>query len=213
MILFGTILAADEIEIGRKSAFLVELGELPILTRLAREMDKSLVKQWSIVLGSDQDIHRRAVENTPARIVINDDWHKGFIESAARGLHEMPPQANAFIVLPGNLPFFTSQDINEMASAMIDEKGFVIVAVCNNARFEYPMFHRKLLGKVRQAIIDGKFFDLLKELESETFEVFLDNPFATLQVRNLTDYEEAKKCYYTQVEKVDLSNPQSEIPQ
>lgn len=210
---FGTILAAEDIKIDKTSAYLLELGEMPILTHLTREMEKCVIEEWSVVLGHDYDLHRRAAESISATMVIDEDWRKGFKNHARRGLDEMPPQADSFIILPGYLPFFTAADANSMIDAFKAEKGFIIVAKWGEKVFPYPLMHRKFFGEVKQRLNDDKFFEIIKDRQSDVYVLEIENPFAFHQVRTSDDYMMAKEIFYKSDEYDSFSNPQSRIPQ
>ena len=213
MVLFGTITAADEIEIDNTSIYLCELGEWPILGILLNEMDKSVVREWSVVLGHDHDIHRRAVENIPMTYVVDDYWRNGFDSHAIRGLKEMPPQADGFIILPGNSPFFTTEIMNTMSDALTAEKGFIIVAKHENKVLPYPLFHRRYLGEVLDRLEKGKFSSVLKDHPAETFEMEISSDHFLIRVDDERSLKRARDIFYKIDEGDALSNPQSNIPQ
>lgn len=213
MITFGTILAADDIIIGHKSVYLCKLGEWSILNLLAREMDKSVVREWTVVLGHDHDLHRRDIENISIKCVRETGWEKGFEAQALKGLREMPPQSDGFIILPGNLPFFTHEIMNEMVNCLANEKGFIIVPVVNGEQFPYPLFHRKYLGEIRQRLNDGTFFETTNDHPEETYELELDSEESILLISNETDLANAKEIQYGRSEGDEQSNPQTRIPQ
>ncbi len=213
MIIFGTILAADDITIDRKSVYLCKLGEWSILSLLAREMDKSVVREWAVVLGHDNDYHRRDIENISIKCVLDTQWEKGFANQALKGLSEMPPQSDGFIILPGNLPFFTQEIMDAMVNCLTNEKGFIIVPVMNEQRFPYPLFHRKYLGEIRQRLNDGNFFEIANDHPDETYEMQLDSSEPILRINDENDLANAREIQYRRSEGDEQSNPQTRIPQ
>ena len=213
MIIFGTILAADEIQIKSESVYLCTLGEWSILRHLITQMEKSVVHEWAVVLGHDNDFHRRNIEDIPVTCVVDSEWEKGFNHQAQVGLKEMPPEADGFVILPGNLPFFTADAMNRMVECLLDEKGFIIVPKANDVRFPYALFHRKFLGEVQQRLKNNNFFDIFDNHPSETYELELKNPSELNHVVDETTLEAVKAIYYQKIDEDMESNPQSGIPQ
>jgi CTP:molybdopterin cytidylyltransferase MocA len=213
MVRFGTILAADDITIDNNSVYLCELGERPILGIILREMERSKVKQWSVVVGHDHDLHRRAIEKTPVRCIVDDYWRKGFQSQAVCGLKEMPPQADGFIILPGDLPFFTAEIMDKMFTALSDEKGFIIVAGTESEILPYPLFHRRYFGEVLRRLEEDTFFEILKDHPMETYQIEVKDKHFLHRVTDESSYKKAREIYFEIDEGRDLSNPQSSIPQ
>lgn len=213
MVRFGTIIAADDITIDKDSVYLCELGERSVLGILLKEMEKSKVKEWSVVLGHDHDLHRRAIEKSPVRCIVDDYWRKGFESQALRGLKEMPPQADGFIILPGDLPFFTAEIMNEMFSALTDEKGFIIVAGSEDQILPYPLFHRRYFGEVLRRLEMDAFFEITKDHPMETYQVEIPDKNFLHRVTDEASYKKAQEIFFEIDEGRDLSNPQSTIPQ
>ena len=211
MIIFGTILAADEMQIDTKSVYLCQLGEWSILRLLVKEMEKSIVNEWTVVLGHDNDYHRRVIEDIPVTCVIDSQWEKGFNNQALLGLKEMPPEADAFIILPGNLPFVPTETMNTMVECLQDEKGFIIVPKANNERFPYALFHRKYLGEVQQRLRNDNFFDIFDAHPSEIYELELEKPSELNHVVDVATLDAVKKIYYQKTDEDLESNPQSGI--
>jgi CTP:molybdopterin cytidylyltransferase MocA len=213
MITFGIILAADDITIDNKSVYLCKLGEWSILNMLAREMDKSTVREWAVVLGHDNDLHRRDIENISIRCVFDSQWEKGFASHALKGLNEMPPHADGFIILPGNIPFFTQEIMDAMAECLASEKGFIIVPAINGQRFPYPLLHRKYLGEIRRRLNEDNFFEIADDHPAETYELKLDSEESILRINDENDLAQAREINYRRTEGDDQSNPQARIPQ
>ena len=212
MILFGVILAADRNIIDGTSCYLLSMGVRPVLGSLAREMERSRVRQWSVVLGYEHDIHRRTVENVSIKPVIDPEWQNGFASHVRTGLREMPPQADGFIILPGNLPFFGKDDMNLIIDALESEKGYIIVPATENRIFPFPMFHRKILGEVLKRIDEGSFAGIIKDHSVDTYEIELSDPDTLLQVHDKDTLQQAKNIAFKSEQK-EQSNPQMEIPE
>jgi len=213
MILFGIILAADKNIIDETNSFLLNLGVRPILAGLAREMERSKVRQWSIVLGYDFDVHRRVIENVSIRPVTDPEWQNGFASQVRTGLHEMPPQADGFIILPGNLPFFGKTEMNLLVDALEAEKGYIIIPSSNGKIFPFPLFHRKLLGEVLNRIDEGTLKSIINEHVADTYEIEMKNPHKLLQVVDRASYLKAKDIAFKSEQKEEQANPQMEIPE
>jgi CTP:molybdopterin cytidylyltransferase MocA len=213
MVRFGTILAADDILIENNSVYLCELGERPILGILLREMEKSKVKEWSVVLGHDHDLHRRAIEKSPVRCIVDDYWRRGFESQAVRGLKEMPPQADGFIILPADLPFFTSEIMDKMFNALSDELGFIIVAESEGEILPYPLFHRRYLGEVLRRLEMDTFFEMTNDHPLETYHLEIKDKNFLHRVTDEESFKKAQEIFFDIDEGRDLSNPQSAIPQ
>lgn len=213
MILFGTILAADKNIIDGSSAYLLNLGVKPILASLAREMERSKVHQWSVVLGYDYDIHRRAVEHVSLRPIIDPEWQNGFASQVKAGLREMPPQAEGFIILPGNLPFFGREEMNILVDALEAEKGYIIVPTVQGEIFPFALFHKKFLGEILDRIHESTLKRIIDDHSTETYEIEFTSPHKLFQVTDKSSYLKAKEIAFKTEQKEEPINPQMEIPE
>ena len=213
MVFFGTILAADKEVIDDKNKYLLELGTRSILAILANQMSKTRVREWSVVTGHDYDLHKRQVENLPLRCVIDPEWALGFSSQVKVGLHEMPPQAGCFIVLPGDMPFFDKDTMNAMLDAFDAEKGFLIIPKSGDEIFPFPLFHRKMLGEVIDRLKEGSFAGIIEEHSFETYELEIDDPTILMRVTDRAGYIKAKEIFFRKNIEPDRSTPQKEIPE
>ena len=213
MYFFGTILAADKNEIDGTNKFLLELGTKSVLSNLATQMSKTRVKEWSVVVGFDYDLHKRQVENLPLRTVIDPDWALGFASQVKIGLHEMPPQAVGFIVLPGDMPFFNKNTMNLLLDALDAEKGFIIVPKSGDEIFPFPLFHRKMLGEVIDRLGEGNFYQMIIDHSFETYDLEIDDPSTLMRIIDKESYIKAKEIFFRRNIEPDRSIPQKEIPE
>jgi molybdenum cofactor cytidylyltransferase len=97
-----------------------------------------------VVLGSNEDAHRRAIEKFPVTLVVNKDWAKGMGSSLKAGIRAAAESSGALLVMTCDMPFVTSQHLDNLIGADQD----VVASQYNNAAGVPALFRRNLFNEL-----------------------------------------------------------------
>jgi len=93
---------------------LLKWGEGTLLGHAVKTAMESRAGHVFVVLGSDENTHRREIRDLPVTIVSNPDWAKGMGSSLKTGLTAAKDTSDAVLVMVCDMPFVTSQHLNNI---------------------------------------------------------------------------------------------------
>lgn len=117
------ILAAGSSSRMGQSKQLLPWGNETLLTHAIKTAMGSRARHVYVVLGSNEDQHRGAIEKLPVVIVNNPSWEKGMGSSIKAGL-KATRNSDAVLIMVCDMPFVTSQHLNEL----IEAKGPIVAS-------------------------------------------------------------------------------------
>jgi molybdenum cofactor cytidylyltransferase len=110
---------------GNDNKLLSELGGAPLIRRVAETVVCSDV-EVVVVTGCDRLLIEKALEGLPLRFAHNLNWESGMGSSIAVGVMALGQQAEGAFVIPGDLPFLTSDLIKDLTAAFMESRGALI---------------------------------------------------------------------------------------
>lgn len=99
-----------------QNKLLLEFGGEPLVRRLAREALASQVKQVIVVVGHDRWNVRKALGDIAVTIVENPDYTGNQMTSVRAGVLAAP-QADGYLIVPGDMPLLTAADFDRLIRA------------------------------------------------------------------------------------------------
>ena len=107
------ILAAGESSRMGQSKQLLPWGGETLLTHAIKTAMDSRVSKIYVVLGSDQEQHRKAIGDLPVAIVVNSEWQKGMGSSIKAGI-KAAKDSDAVLIMVCDMPFVTADHLKNM---------------------------------------------------------------------------------------------------
>ncbi|HEY8125211.1 MAG TPA: nucleotidyltransferase family protein [Methylocystis sp.] len=111
---------------GENNKLLSDFGGTPLIRRVAEEVVRCGV-EIVVVTGCDRLLIEKALEGLPLRFEPNANWESGMGSSVAAGIKALGQQTEGAFVVPGDMPFLTSEVINELIAAYKTRQGRSIV--------------------------------------------------------------------------------------
>jgi len=137
---------------GENNKLLSDLGGKPLIRRVAEAIVCSGV-EVVVVTGCDRPQIEKALEGWPLRFAHNLNWESGMGSSIAVGVMALGQQTQGAFVVPGDLPFLTSDLIKGLTAAFMESRGALIT---------YPMTSK---GQQRNPVLwPRRFFPSLAAL-------------------------------------------------
>ncbi len=99
-----------------QNKLLLDFGGEPLVRRLAREALASQAKQIVVVVGHDRWNVRKALSDLKVTIVENPDYTGNQMTSVREGVLAAP-QADGYLIVPGDMPLLTAADFDRLIAA------------------------------------------------------------------------------------------------
>jgi molybdenum cofactor cytidylyltransferase len=109
---------------------LLRIDGEPLLIRTIHAALATLSKHVVVVLGSEAELHQKAINHFPLQPVINNNWIKGMGNSIKCGLHHLlhiHEFIDAVMICVCDQPLITSRHLNSLIAKFTDT-GATIVA-------------------------------------------------------------------------------------
>jgi molybdenum cofactor cytidylyltransferase len=110
---------------GENNKLLSDLGGKPLIRRVAEAIVCSGV-EVVVVTGCDRLQIEKALEGLLLRFAHNLNWESGMGSSIAVGVMALGQQVQGAFVVPGDLPFLTSDLIKDLTADFIESRGALI---------------------------------------------------------------------------------------
>jgi molybdenum cofactor cytidylyltransferase len=110
---------------GENNKLLSDLGGKPLIRRVAEAVVCSGV-EIVVVTGCDRLLIEKALEGLPLRFAHNLNWESGMGSSIAVGIMALGQQTQGAFVVPGDLPFLTSDLIKDLMTVFMESREALI---------------------------------------------------------------------------------------
>ena len=125
---------------GENNKLLSDLGGKPLIRRVAEAIVCSGV-EVVVVTGCDRPQIEKALEGLPLRFAHNLNWESGMGSSIAVGINALGQQTQGAFVVPGDLPFLTSDLIKDLTAVFMESRGALITyPTTSHGRATQPCF-------------------------------------------------------------------------
>jgi len=140
------VLAAGKSERFGKNKMLVKVLDEPLIRKVVKNALSSQVDEVIVVLGYMASEIEKVLYNLPCKIVLNENFEKGMSSSVKIGVSKISKTAEAVLILPGDYPLVTAEDINRVISKF-KETGASIVIASYKGKPGHPILFSKRLFK------------------------------------------------------------------
>jgi len=141
------ILAAGSSSRMGQSKQLLPWGNETLLTHAIKTAMDSRAGHVCVVLGSNEEQHRNAIERLPVSIVVNDEWQKGMGSSLKRGLRQVS-DSDAVLIMVCDMPFVTSDHLNNMIQHYETTKQPIVASKYLDAIGVPALFSKEMFGEL-----------------------------------------------------------------
>lgn len=112
---------------GGPNKLMADFGGEPLLRRTARQVLASRVRRTVVVLGHQAGRATAALEGLDVRVVENPDYATGLSSSLKAGIAALPAEAAGALVVLGDMPGVTADDLDRLVTAFEAAGGLSIV--------------------------------------------------------------------------------------
>ena len=153
----GLLLAAGQSRrAGRTNKLLARIDGKPLVRIAAEAALASQISSLTVVTGHEAVAVASALEAMDVTFAHNPDHMEGLAGSLRTGIHALPSDADAVIVLLADMPFITGEDIDALIAAFRPAEGITAAVATVDGRRGNPV------------VWDRAHFDALTRLEGDT---------------------------------------------
>ncbi len=168
---YALVLAAGQSRrLGRPKQLLV-LGGTPLVAHAVDRALASSVDGVIVVTGAQASRVDLALRERTVTTVFNPNFAEGHGTSLATGVRAMPEGAGAVIVLLGDMPGISSENISRLADVWREKRPVAAIARYRSGRGHPVLFDRELFGELGKLSGDEGGRALLKRLGDRVVEV------------------------------------------
>jgi molybdenum cofactor cytidylyltransferase len=179
---------------GGESKLLADLGGEPLVRHAVRAVAASELFDVVVVTGREADAYRAALQGLAVRFVHNAKWEDGMGSSIACGAAALEADLAGAFIVPGDMPFLTSDLIQTLIAAFREsgERLAVFPTSPTGEQRAPVLWPRHLLPGLHSlsGAEGGK--GLLKSLEGETLGVTISDASLLTDIDTAEDLDEAR---------------------
>jgi molybdenum cofactor cytidylyltransferase len=174
-----------------------EINGRPLVRIAAEQLIASQAKPVIVVTGHQRERIERALAGLPVRFVHNSDFADGLSTSLKAGIKAVPPDADAALVMLGDMPQVGAKLIDRLISAFDPERGaLVVVPTFDGKRGNPVLWSRRFFpdlmavdGDVGARHLIGAYPEAVAEVAVEDAAALtdIDTPEALIAVRAAMD--------------------------
>lgn len=163
----------------------------PMVRHAVRAALESRADPVVVVVGHENDRVSHALAGLDVAVVVNPHYADGLSTSLKAGLSALPDDADAAVVLLGDMPLVTSNDCDRLLGALGGESKLIAMATANGARGNPVAWSRTLFPELKATEGDAggrallsRYADHIAEVEiGAAAELDADTPTALQKVR------------------------------
>jgi molybdenum cofactor cytidylyltransferase len=188
------LLAAGSSSRMGQSKQLLSFDGRPLLLRSAEAALGAGANKTFVVLGANEETHRKIVQHLPLEIISNPDWEKGMGTSLRRGLTsalESVPGMEAAMIVVCDQPLITSEHLKNLIRKYRSSKSAIVASAYANTIGVPALFDQSLFQQLL-AVEDGQGAKKIL-MDSAGSVLSIDFPDGAIDLDSPEDYREFLK--------------------
>ena len=191
--LSGIILSAGESRrMGGRVKALLDLNGKTFVENIIENMSDISLGELILVLGAHSDEIRDRVKRYNIKIVINDNWKNGQIESLRAGIRNLSSECEGAMFTLVDHPMVALSTYNKLVDIWSGDKSSIVLPSYNMRKGHPAIFPRFLFDAVLSREFPGGARDILKENREIIRFVTVDDPGIVKDVDTMEDYNRLK---------------------
>jgi CTP:molybdopterin cytidylyltransferase MocA len=168
---------------------LLPLGKSTVINHVIDTFLNSGVDVFPVA-GYRHDDIVEVIKNKAVAVVYNPDYEQGMFSSIQAGVRGLPPDYQAFFILPADIPLVRQSTIRLLMKEAAENPGRIIYPVYGGKRGHPPLIPSELAGDFLAWNKNGVLKAVLRAKESLALEVPLDDSSILFDIDTPEDYRE-----------------------
>jgi xanthine/CO dehydrogenase XdhC/CoxF family maturation factor/CTP:molybdopterin cytidylyltransferase MocA len=190
------ILAAGASSRMGKPKLLLPFGDSTVIGTVINEVLASSIRHAIVVLGARYEAHHRAIRDYPVEIIHNKGFRDGMLSSVKCGLEHVPETAEAVMILLGDQPMVTSDEMDRLLGSYVSSEKGILVATHGSKRGHPILIGRKFLSEIRGFSVESSLRHLLEIHPDEILEIQTENDRILRDIDTEKDYVSELKHHH-----------------
>lgn len=166
---------------------LLPVAGVPMVLRAASAALASRASSVTVVVGHEADAVEATLAGLPLRIVRNPDYAQGMSTSLRRGLESIPSDAEAVVVLLGDMPFVSAAHVDRVLDAFVPSSPAIVVPMHNGRRGHPVLWPRDLFAEMSCIVGDRGARELFERHAQRIVGVEVDDDGVHLDIDRPAD--------------------------
>lgn len=145
--IWAVILAAGESKRMKAPKMLLPFDGIPMIEKTIRNVLDSEVFNILVVLGCFRDEISAAIDHLPVIKCFNENYRDGMLTSVKCGLNNLPDDAEAALIFPGDQPQIGSEIIDRVVAFYRSSGNGIIIPSYRKKRGHPLLIDRKYFGR------------------------------------------------------------------
>ncbi len=145
------LLAAGSSSRMGQSKQLLEIKGEQLLWKSTQTALQSEAEKIIVVLGANEQEHRKIIQSLSVDIVVNPDWKDGMGSSLKKGLHQLlqtKPTLDAVIIMVCDQPLLTTGHLNKLIQIFRQTKSPIVASYYSNTAGVPALFEKSVFEKL-----------------------------------------------------------------
>jgi molybdenum cofactor cytidylyltransferase len=168
---------------------LLTFGGVSVLERVVLLFREEGIQDIRVVIGHRSDELYSVVERLHACPIINERYHDGMFSSVLAGVGTLSGDADAFFLLPVDIPLVCRETVRRLVQAYRSKTGGIFYPVYHGERGHPPLVSARYREEILSWSGDGGLKGVLSRHEDEAVEVETDDETILLDMDTPAQYE------------------------
>ncbi len=183
------ILAAGLSRRMKRQKLVMPYGDDTIIKSIADKAVMSKAEEIVVVLGSDAEDVKTALEGLPVDFEYNENYKEGMLSSVQRGFTSLPGRMDAAVLLLGDQPMLPDHIIDELIEAYRDGQKHIIIPVFEGKRGHPILIDLKYLNEINQINPEVGLRDLMSHHVEDILELEVNTSAVLKDIDTPEDYK------------------------
>lgn len=127
---------------------LLDIGGKPAILHLIDESIKAGIRDIVVVLGFKNEEILKYINDKKIKCVVNENYVRGMYSSIQKGVQEIAPDSQGFMIMPVDIPLIKANTIRELATFFIENNYDIVSPFFNNIMGHPPVLSRKCIENI-----------------------------------------------------------------
>ncbi len=186
----AVVLAAGKTLCMERPKLTLPLGPKPLVRHVVDNLTDTTVSEVIVVLGAHPEAVRDALVGTPVRFETNAAFEDGVGSTIRSGIGATSGEAEAYLIIPGDLPLVESGLINSLIDRFESAHEGILVPAYQRVPGYPVIFDRRYRDQLLALDADRGVRSLLVENPRDVLDVHLKTNVVVFDVDSEEDYEE-----------------------
>lgn len=167
---------------------LLPLGEATVIETTLASLRRAGIGDITAVVGHRAADLLSVLAGLPVRVVVNENYSDGMFSSVLAGVKALPADADAFFLLPADIPLVSSHTVRLLARAAAKTGAAVTYPVFRGERGHPPLIAARLAPAILAWTGEGGLCGLLAQYDAAACELPVLDEGTQLDIDTADDY-------------------------